>query len=404
MIKNIKYLILLSIISLNINATENKYNYPNEVDLNNQNYTNEVGSSIQNSHNQLGNGDTSADIERGKWYQFTKDFFSNCVSEIIEIKKQSEDKETVGSSVSSVNANGSVKTMSSCITNTYNPLQAQVNREVITQKGCKSETKNVGVCTFSLVPAMHNQNQKVAVNENSFSGVAEFSCVNGSWQQITASTSCQSKESLKCPEMKIDWGTCSGFTVESKDNTTFKLLSSNSKSGYVYMNCKNGVWQISPNHISYCDSSSCPLTGNVSWYDQNVIDIIKNKDTQVTGSLSNGNVQGNLNLVNNLPYENNLSYKKLPKCISAIKSLDGILGYSKYEKNDTTYFNNITEATQKGDFYKGSAEFKCIQGKWVAEENSICNRVTNISDLNCLPKVVRVVNGIEEKMYQCKVN
>jgi len=393
--------VLLSIISLNANATENDKNY--NFSSNSRNIKEPV---TQNSGNGANIGDPSADIERGKWYQFTKDFFNNCVSEITEVKKQNESKETAGSSVSSVNANGSVKTMSSCITSTYNPLQSQVDRKVISQKGCKSETKNVGVCSFSLVPAMHNQNQKVAVNENTFSGVAEFSCMNGSWQQISASTNCQAKESIKCPEIKQEWGLCSGFTVESKDNTTFKLFSSNSKIGYLYLNCKNGAWQISANHISYCEATACPLTGKVSWYDQNVIDVIKNKSivNEEANDIEDSLLTSKLSLENNLPYENNLSYKKLPKCISDIKSFDGISGYTDYKQDDTTYFNSSTEATQKGEFYKGRAEFKCIQGKWVVEENSICKRVTNISDLNCLPKVVRVVNGIEEKMYQCKVN
>ncbi len=402
--KNIIYIILLAILSLNVNATQ-RYDENQKVGS----YTNMSSGGTNGTHNNSGNGDTSSDIERGKWYQFTKDFFSNCVSEITEVKKQSIDKETSGSSVSSVNARGSVKTMSSCITNNYNPLQPQVDRTKITQKGCKSEIKNMGICSFSLVPAMHNQNQKVAVNENSFSGVAEFSCVNGDWQQISASSNCVSKEVNKCPEINYSWGACSGITKESKNDTIFKLNSDNGKKGYVYVKCQNGTWQISANHISYCDSSACPLTGKVSWYDQNIIDIIKNEDvTNATGSIPNSNSlnlpEEELSLINELPYENNLAYQKLPKCIGDIKSTDGITGYSEIKEDDKTYFNNITEATQKGNFLKGKSDFKCVEGKWIYEGSPICKRETNISGLNCTPKIVRVVNGIKEEMYQCKLN
>ncbi len=398
--KNIIYGIIFTLLSINVYANN-----------------------IQTAGNQSNTGDESSEIERGKWYQFTSDFFSNCVSEITEVKKQNENKETTGSSVSAVNAQGSVKTMNSCITNSYNPLQPQVERKKISQKGCPSEIKTLGACSFSLVPAIHNQNQKVSVNENSFYGAAEFSCVNGVWQNISATTSCVSREVNKCPEMKVDWGSCSGYTKESKNETTFKLLSSNNKKGYVYMNCKNGAWQISANHISYCDTGSCPLTGKVSWYDQNVIDVIKNKNI-VNGENANqyaGNVMTSqshdteiqvrsnssnlgqieeleLNLNNQLPYENSHAYKKLPKCIGEIKSIDGLNAIAEYVQEDKTFFNSITEATEKSNFIKGRANFICSQGNWVLDGTPTCKRETN---LNCVAKVVRKVNEIEEKMYQC---
>lgn len=373
--------------------------------------------------NQGSTGDQSSEIERGKWYQFTSDFFSNCVSEIIEVKKQNETKETTGSSVSAVNAQGNVRTMNSCITNSYNPLQPQVERKKISQKGCPSETKILDYCSFSLVPAMHNQNQKVSVNENDFYGAAEFSCVDGVWQNISATTNCVSREINKCPEMKIEWGSCSGYTKESKNETTFKLLSSNDKKGYVYMNCKNGAWQISSDHVSYCDATACPSTGNISWYDQNVIDVIKNKNI-VNGQSVNavaGNVMSsssynpeikvssnsldesqieelNFNLNNSLPYENSHAYKKLPKCIGKIKLIDSLNATAEYIQEDKSFFNSITDATENSNFIKGRANFICSQGNWVLIGTPTCKRETN---LNCVAKVVRKVNEIEEKMYQC---
>ncbi len=62
--------VLLSIISLNVNATENDkdYNFSS-------NGRTIQGTITQNSGGGTNIGDQSSDIERGKWYQFTRDFF-----------------------------------------------------------------------------------------------------------------------------------------------------------------------------------------------------------------------------------------------------------------------------------------------------------------------------------------
>lgn len=369
--------------------------------------TNSYGMETNGTGQQTGTGDSSSEIERGKWYRFTRDFFSNCVSTITEVKNKSDSYETSGASVSSVNADGNVKTMSSCITNTYNPLQSQVDRTKVTNKGCKSELRKINNCSFSLVPATHNQKQKTTVSENDFYGTAEFTCNNGTWQNISASTSCQSKDTNKCASLNIKWGSnmCEGVVQESRNNTTVKLLSTNSKEGYVYVNCTNGNWQISPTQTSFCKTAGCP-SGKVSWYDQYVIDVIKDTET-TNGSGSSGrneliSNEDSFNLNNQLPFENNKAYRKLPKCIGDIKSFDnGLTGYAEYKYEDKTYFKSLTEAAELSNFLKGRADFKCIQGKWIQEEGSICKRE---SSLNCIPKTIRVVNGIEEKMYQCNFN
>lgn len=282
------------------------------------------------------------------------------------------------------------------------------NGNISTCSSLSEVSGNASSCGNVLLGKEHGKVVKAVSQSNYLTGSAQFFCNNGNWNLVAGTATCVSQacninETVAWSDRDVIalTGTVGNSiplnTGTNGTNTSGTNDDDDDDSNLRFGNI-NGL--STTKSLSELRNELSILSANGKSVDH-VVEQIMNYEENETLAGGLDDINSSVNGIIEDPFEDDPELREKLKCISEVRSVNGILGSATFIKEDRRIFSSLLEAQEEHKNMVGNANFTCIKGNWVVDTATAnCRRNTAI---NCNNTVVLGIKDGEDILgYYCE--